>query len=291
MAVEERDPLSGYKTTGHEWNGIKELNTPVPRPVFGFLIAAFLFSVGYWLLMPAWPTGESYTKGLLGFDQRDQVMRDVAAAAAQRAAWTRALERTPFDAALADPAFMTRVRETAPALFGDNCAMCHGQGGEGGPGFPNLRDGAWLWGGTPDEIAETLRVGVNAAHADTRVSQMPAFGRDQMLPQEEVRAVVDYVRSLSSELPVAPSGRLVRGAEVFTNTCAACHGVAGEGSQAVGAPNLTDGTWLYGGDRDSVHQSVWGGRHGQMPAWEGRLSTAERRLLTLYLLDLGRDPP
>lgn len=291
MSVDERDPHSGYKTTGHEWNGIKELNTPVPRPVYFFLLAAFLFSLVYWVLMPAWPTGLSYTKGLLGIDQQTTVEREVAAAAAARAPWMDALLQKPHATVLADPALMARVRDTGPMLFGDNCAMCHGQSGEGAPGYPNLRDSAWLWGGTPETIEETLRIGVNSGHADARVSQMPAFGRDQLLPQEDVRAVVVYVRSLSQPHAGVASATLTRGAEVFGANCASCHGVRGEGMQQVGAPSLIDDDWLYGGDQEAVFQSVWDGRQGQMPTWEGRLSPAQRRLLTLYLLDQQRSAP
>lgn len=310
MSVDERDPFSGYKTTGHEWNGIKELNTPVPRPVYFFLAAAFLFSVVYWVLMPAWPTGLSYTKGLLGVDQRTTVEREVVQAAAERAPWTDALSQTPYAQALADPALMAHVRDTGPALFGDNCAACHGQSGAGARGYPNLRDSIWLWGGAPDTIAETIRVGVNSGHAEGHVSQMPAFGRDGMLSQGDIDAVIAYVRSLPrtpiatpiatptaapdatastttpGETPIAtPSVAPSRGAAVFASTCASCHGANGEGSQQIGAPSLIDDDWIYGGDGETIFQTVWNGRQGHMPAWEGRLSDTDRRLLTLYLLD------
>ncbi len=291
MSVEERDPHSGYKTTGHEWNGIKELNTPVPRPVWFFLISAVLFSVVYWVLMPAWPMGRTFTKGLLGVDQRATVEQSVARAEAARADWTGALETTPFETALADVVLMARVRDTAPALFADNCAVCHGAGGQGARGYPSLRDDVWVWGGAPETIAETIRVGVNSGHPDTRISQMAAYGRDRMLPQEDVRAVVSYVRALSAERPPPPSRTLTRGAEVFSATCATCHGERGEGNQSVGAPDLTDDEWLYAGDPDTVFETVWHGRQGQMPAWERRLSLAQRRMLTLYLLDLQRSEP
>lgn len=291
MSVDERDPHSGYKTTGHDWNGIKELNTPVPRPVYFFLIAAFLFSVVYWVLMPAWPTGLSYTKGLLGIDQQTTVEREVARAAAERAPWMEAIVRMPLEEALSDPALMTHVRATGATLFGDNCAVCHGQQGAGASGYPNLRDDIWIWGGAPDVIAETLRVGVNSGHADARISQMPAFGRDQLLPQEDVRAVVAYVQSLSEPRASASATALTRGAEVFATTCASCHGARGEGMPSVGAPDLTDNEWLYSDDADAIFSGVWQGHQGVMPAWEGRLSPQQRRLLTLYLLDQqGRAP-
>ena len=143
MAVEERDQHTGYLTTGHEWNGIKELNTPVPRAVLFFLAVTFLFAVGYWLLMPAWPVGVTYTKGLLGIDQRRTVAEALEQAAAERAAWAQRLESEDFAAIQADPQLIGIVRQTGHSLFGDNCAACHGVGGKGGPGYPSLANASW----------------------------------------------------------------------------------------------------------------------------------------------------
>ena len=197
MAVEERDPYTGYMTTGHEWNGIKELNTPVPRPVYFFLIVTALFAVVYWVLMPAWPLGVSYTKGLLGIDQRNTVTESLKQAALERSVWTKRIEAESFKEIQADPRLMDTVRQTGRTLFGDNCAACHGSNAQGGNGFPNLTTASWLWGGDPESIAETIRVGINSAHPQTRTSQMMAFGRDQLLKKDEVENVVNYVRSLS----------------------------------------------------------------------------------------------
>lgn len=285
----ERDPHTGHATTGHDWNGIKELNTAIPRPVWLFLIGTVLFSVGYWVLMPAWPTGTTYTKGLLGADVRRTLEADLGRAAAGRAAWTSRLEAGDLAAAGADAELMAHVRETGRALFGDNCAVCHGTAGTGGPGFPSLADDAWLWGGTADAVLETIRVGVNSGHPDARISQMPAFGRDQMLDRASILAAVAYVRSLAAgSSAVADAAPVEAGREVFAANCSGCHGADGQGSTELGAPNLTDGFWLYGGDTESVHRTVHGGREGRMPAWEGRLTAAERRILALYVLDLGK---
>ena len=186
MSIEQRDPHSGYLTTGHEWNGITELNTPVPRPVYLFLILTFVFSVAYWVLMPAWPLGSSYTKGLLQADDRAAVARSVEHAAAARSAWTSQIAAKSFAEIEADPNLMADVRQTGRTLFGDNCAACHGRDAKGGKGFPNLTTASWLWGGSPEAISETIRVGINASHPDTRVSQMPAFGRDGILKRDEM---------------------------------------------------------------------------------------------------------
>src|SRR6476661_7465909 len=269
MAVSERDPHTGYMTTGHEWNGIKELNTPVPRPVYFFLIVTALFSVIYWVLMPTWPLGVTYTKGLLGIDQRNIVTES-------------------FKNIQADPRLMDMVRQTGRTLFGDNCAACHGSTAQGGKGFPNLTTASWLWGGDPESIAETIRVGINSAHPQTRTSQMMAFGRDQILKKDEIDNVVNYVRSLSDpavakDVPVA---KIDAGKAVFAANCVACHGDDAKGKADLGAPDLTDRFWIYGGDAESIYTTVWGGRQGQMPGWEGRLSPLDRKILALYLIDL-----
>jgi cytochrome c oxidase cbb3-type subunit 3 len=289
MAVAERDPHTGYLTTGHEWNGITELNTPVPRAVYFFLITTALFALGYWVLMPAWPLGVTYTKGLLGLDQRTTVSETLQQAALDRATWTRRIEAESFKDIQSVPSLMKSVRQTGRTLFGDNCAGCHGVNAKGGPGFPNLTTASWLWGGDADAIAETIRVGVNSTHPQTRTSQMMAFGRDKILPREDIENVVAYVRSLS--VPVAAneatSQAIEAGKAIFSANCVACHGSEGKGNTELGAPDLTDKIWIYGaGDAQSIYNSVWGGRQGHMPTWESRLSSLDRKILTLYLLDL-----
>jgi cytochrome c oxidase cbb3-type subunit 3 len=287
MAVEERDPHTGYLTTGHEWNGIKELNTPVPRPIYYFLSAAVIFAIGYWILMPAWPTGVSYTKGLLGVDQRATVARSLELAALDRSVWTKRIEAESFADIPQDPRLMETVRETGRTLFNDNCAACHGRDARGGNGFPNLATSSWLWGGSPEAIAETIRVGINSAHPESRSSQMPAFGRDGVLPRAEIEKVVAYVRSLSDPVPRQQTPGLVKaGKEVFETNCATCHGDDAAGNPEMGAPNLADKVWIYGGDAAAVYASIWGGRQGHMPTWDQRLSPVDRKVLALYLLQL-----
>lgn len=288
MSVGDYDPYTGQRLTGHEWNGIKELNTPVPKVVWFFLGVTALFAFVYWVLMPAWPLGVTYTKGLLGLDEREIVREKVVEAARQRT-WTQRIAQEDYAAIQADAELMQKVRQAGRTLFGDNCAVCHGTSGKGGPGYPNLADNAWLWGGTPEAVAETIRVGINSDHPQTRTSQMLAFGRDQMLDRTAVLNVVAYVQSLSN--PALANGpekdAITAGKAVFEANCVSCHGPDGKGSTEVGAPDLTDGFWIYGGDRQSIFDTVWGGRQGYMPAWEKRLSDVDRKILTLYVLDLG----
>lgn len=289
MSIEEHDPHTGYKLTGHEWNGITELNTPVPRPVYFFLAAAFVVSVVYWILMPAWPTGVSYTKGLLGFDQRKAVETSLQRANSDRQAWATEIEHKSFAEVMANPRLMTIVRESGHQLFGDNCAACHGGDAHGQTGYPNLRDNVWLWGGAPDRVAETIRIGVNSGHEGSRVSEMTAFGRDGFLSTGDIRDVVAYVRGLSG-LAASSEPSAKHGAEIFTANCVTCHGEHGQGDMSRGIPNLTDADWLYGSSEDAVYQSVWGGRQGHMPTWGERLSPLDQRILVLYLLDPQKWP-
>lgn len=293
MPVEERDPHTGYLTTGHEWNGITELNRPIPKAIWAFIIVTHLFALVWWVLMPAWPLGETYTRGILGTDQRERVAENLAEAEAQRATWTSQIKDQSFEQIRADVKLMQFTRETGSTLFADNCASCHGARAQGGPGFPKLTDDAWLWGGDAETIFETIRVGINSNHPESRVSQMMAFGapigNTGILERDAIVDVTNYVRSLShldanegEHADSAASGR-----EIFTQNCAICHGDNAHGSKTVGAPDLTDGFWIYGGDWDAVFTTVTHGRQGQMPSWESRLTLAQRKILTLYVLDQG----
>jgi cytochrome c oxidase cbb3-type subunit III len=284
MSVKDRDPLTGHSTTHHEWNGITELNTRVPRVIWWFIGVTHLYALIAWILLPAFPLGTTYTKGLLGLDMHEQVEERVAAANAARSVWADPIANLPFAEIRSDPRLMRAVKETGPALFGDNCAACHGPQGRGGPGFPNLTDDAWLWGGDPDTILETLRVGINTDHPDTRVAQMLAFGRDGILSRDQVRLATDYVRSLSGaeiDPAMAEEGRTL-----FADNCASCHGEDGTGLVELGAPDLTDDFWIYGGDPETLFESIHDGRQGWMPSWEGRLEPTELKILTLHVLGL-----
>lgn len=291
MAVEERDPHSGYLTTGHEWNGIKELNRPVPWPVWFFLFAAFLFSLVWWVLMPAWPIGETYTHGILEVDQRKTVTEKLIAARARQEEVLSRIATLDFAEIRNDAELMSYAVQTGQTLFGDNCAVCHGTSATGGPGYPDLVDQAWLWGGEDEDIAETIRVGINADHPDSRISQMMAFGRDGLLESTDISDVVSYVRTISGQADEDDRrlGDALRGKDIFADNCASCHGEEGRGETDLGAPDLTDGFWIYGGDRQSVRKTVFNGRTGHMPSWEGRFEPHTIRILTLYLWHLGEN--
>lgn len=287
MAIEqERDPYTGHLTTGHEWNGIIELNTPVPKVIYVIFAISFVVSVILWILLPAWPTGRSFTKGLLGDDQKASVEAALAKAAEARRGWAEQIAQKPFAEIEKDAALMSAVRDVGPALFDDNCAACHRRDLKGQKGFPNLTSDYWLWGGSADAIFDTISYGVNSANPKSRASQMPAWGRDQMISEADVNNVVAYVASLSNRAPDGSASAVTAGKAVFAANCAACHGENAEGNPEMGAPTLHDHAWLYGGDLATLHETVWGGRQGHMPTWENRLSVAQRKILAMYIVDM-----
>jgi len=269
------DPVTGYETTGHDWNGIKELNTPFPIFVITILGLTVVYSIIAWLLLPAWPTGRDYTRGLLGLDQGEMAVAGYQRLADGREDWMARFVAGDFDAIVADQALMAKAMPAAHRLFLDNCAACHGTDATGGPGFPDLADSDWLWGGDPATIAETLRVGINSPHPETRFAQMPAFGHDQMLERAEIETLTSYVQALSTG-QADPDGE---GGTLFADNCASCHGDGGVGGLGIGAPSLVDGHWIYGGDRATIFATLQRGRQGVMPTWADRLSEAEINLL------------
>ncbi|OZB16079.1 MAG: cytochrome-c oxidase, cbb3-type subunit III [Rhodobacterales bacterium 34-62-10] len=270
------DPVTGYDTTGHDWGGIKELNTPFPRIALIALVLTVIYSVITWFLLPAWPMGRDYTRGLLGLDQQEMAKDHLRELAALRETWLGRFETPDFDALSDDPALMAAAMPAAERLYQDNCSACHGRAGGGGPGYPVLTDTHWLWGGAPEDIATTLQVGINADHPDTRWAQMPAF--DWMEP-DEISALSTYVAAM-------PSGRAdpdSEAATLFVENCAACHGEDGAGGMMNGAPSLVDGAVIYGQESETVMTTLRNGRQGVMPAWTERLSDAEINVLSLYV--------
>ncbi len=277
----EVDPVTGYETTGHDWSGIKELNTPFPKIAAWALALTFVYSVVAWVLLPAWPVGRDYTPGLLGLDQGEMALDGLQAIDTRRNDWMARFDGMPDFAELqADAALGAQAMPAAERLFRDNCAACHGNAGGGGPGYPVLSDDHWLWGGDPQEIAVTLQVGINAAHPETRWAQMPAF---DWMDRSDRQALSDYVAAL----PIGAADHDSAAATLFDENCAACHAERGAGGMLNGAPALVDEAVIYGQDADTVMDTLRLGRGGVMPHWSERLSDAEMNLLALYVAGLS----
>lgn len=281
----EIDATTGTETTGHEWDGIKELNTPLPRWWLWVLYATIIWSVGYWVFYPAWPTLTGYTQGVLNQSQRDDVAKAVQALKSERAELGQKLAAASLDQIEADPNLLQFAREAGKSAFGDNCATCHGSGAQGFKGYPNLNDDVWLWGGKLEDIKQTLTVGVRSTHPDTRISLMPAFGRDKLLEPAQINDLTEYVVSLSGGKANAQA--VGRATQLYTEQCASCHGADGKGLREFGAPNLTDREWLYGGTREEIKAQIVNARNGVMPTWGQRLDPITIDALAVYVHSLG----
>jgi cytochrome c oxidase cbb3-type subunit 3 len=281
----EKDAVTGTATTGHEWDGIKELDTPLPKWWLYVFYATIVWSVGYYVLYPAWPSLSSHTAGLLGYWSRNEIREELAAQAAQRAPFIERIRNEPLDRIEPQPDLLNFAIGGGRATFLENCAPCHGSGGAGVKGFPSLADDDWLWGGGREAILQTITHGIRNASAESRQSQMPRFGADGILKKSEINDVAEYVLSLSGPRTDRPA--VERGRPIYAENCAACHGEKGEGSQELGAPNLADKIWLYGGSKADVVESVANARAGSMPAWAGRLDDATIKMLTIYVHSLG----
>lgn len=281
MSDRKIDDISGVETTGHEWDGIRELDNPLPRWWLWVWYASIAASIVYWVLMPAWPGISGYTKGVLGQSDRIAVAQDLEGLKAMRGAGAAKLASASLEQIEQTPDLQEYALQVGQSIFGDNCATCHGAGGTGAKGYPNLRDDVWLWGGTLEDIQHTLQVGIRSDHPDARFSQMPAFGRDQLMTPAQVDDMTEFVVALSRRK--ADAAAVGRAAPIYAQQCAVCHGPQGKGDPAQGAPNLTDADWLYGASREDIHGQIWNGRGGVMPAWGGRFDPATIKALAVYI--------
>ncbi|MBB5516414.1 cytochrome c oxidase cbb3-type subunit 3 [Rubricella aquisinus] len=273
-----------YPTTGHEWDGIREYDKPMPRWWVWCFYATIVFAIGYTIAYPAWPGITGATQGVLGYSTRGAVAEDIARYEAQNAGLISQINETELSTILETPELLQFANAGGAAVFRNNCSQCHGAGAAGAMGYyPNLLDDDWLWGGEVEQIHQTIAHGIRWDEDwDTRLSMMPAFGVDGILNDAEIEAVADYVISLSSS-PAA--GTL--GETLYLDNCAACHMDNGMGEVELGAPNLTDAIWLYGGDKASVVETITYSRAGVMPAWADRLSEAEVKQVAVYVHSLG----
>ncbi len=279
------DAVTGVETTGHEWDGIKELNKPLPRWWLLTFYVSIIWAIGYWIAYPAWPTMTGYTKGVLGYSQRATVAADVAAGRAAQAGLLAKVAATPLADIAKDPELQRFAVAGGAASFQTNCAPCHGRGAQGQVGYPNLNDDDWIWGGKIGDIEQTILYGIRSGHKKGRESQMPRFGLDNLLQPEQIADTAEYVLSLSGKSTDKASAD--KGAVTFKEQCATCHGDDGKGKIEQGAPNLTDSIWLYGGTKAAIVESIRTGRGGQMPAWVDRLDPATVKSLAVYVHGLG----
>lgn len=281
----EKDALTGRETTGHEWDGIRELNTPLPKWWLYTFVATILFAIGYCILYPSLPFLHSYFPGLLGYSQRAEIENSLQAGSEERANFRARIAASPAEDIPKNRELFDFAMTGGRIAFNDNCAACHRVGGAGAKGYPNLADDDWLWGGTLARIYETIRFGIRNANPKSRQSVMPSF--DGALKPAEIGDVADYIRSLSRQPDPGADDAVARGARIFTENCVACHGEKGAGNEEIGSKNLTNGIFLYGGDRKTIVETVAHGRGGSMPAWSERLDSTTIKMLAVYVHGLG----
>jgi cytochrome c oxidase cbb3-type subunit 3 len=281
----EIDQPTGQATTGHEWDGIKELNTPLPRWWLWTFYATIAFSLVYVVLYPAVPLLDSATRGVLGYSTRGEVEKTLQAAQEAQAGNLERVASLPLDEIAADDDLLRFAVAGGRSAFLVNCVQCHGSGAAGSPGYPNLNDDDWLWGGTLEDIHTTISNGIRFDQdAETRVSEMPAFSAG-ILDKRQINSVANHVLSLSGADHDAALAQ--EGAEIFAANCAACHGEGGEGNRELGAPALDDAIWLYRSSLPDIAAQVARPRHGVMPAWSHRLDETTIKELTLFVHSLG----
>ena len=277
------DEPTGTEFVGHEWDGIEELNTPLPRWWLWTFYATVAWSIVYVVLYPAWPLVEQATEGTLGWSSRGELAKDMAAAEAEQSDFRAQLAGISTEELLANPELMQRAIAGGAAAFKVNCVQCHGAGAAGYEeyGYPNLNDDDWIWGGEIDEIEYTLIHGIRWEGSDqTRANYMPAY--EGIFEAAEVDAVADHVLSLSGK-----GKSSARGAELYSQNCASCHQANGEGDASQGAPALNDAIWLYGGSKELVKRQILNPRHGAMPGWSDKLDPVTIKMLAAYVHSRG----
>lgn len=283
------DDHSGVETTGHSWDGIKELNNPLPRWWLYIWYGTIVWAVVYMVFMPAIPALPGLgtnTPGLRNHSDRDLVAAAVQDLKDARVEQSATLLEASLNEIETDRELQQFALAMGESLFGDNCATCHGAGGRGAVGYPILADDVWLWDGTLDGIEYTLRHGIRHDADDaTRFSLMPSFGRDGLLSDQEIDGLTHYVlRASGQDFDVD----LVSSVEtLYQQQCASCHGADAQGDRTQGAPNLTDEEWLYGSTETAIYNTIYNARNSHMPAWQDRLDEASIKALAVYVHTLG----
>lgn len=285
MAEEKRiDGPTGTQTVGHEWDGIEELDTPMPRWWVISFWGTIIWAIAYVIVYPAIPMIDSATQGIWNWSSRGQFEQEMKVETLRRAPVANALAAVPIEELASNERLYQAAIEGGRAAFKVHCVQCHGSGASGSKGYPNLNDDDWLWGGDLPAIHYTLTNGVRQpGHDATRFSQMPPFAG--ILTADQVGSLATYVQTLSGKS--RPSSKSAVGATLFAANCASCHGTDGKGLREFGAPNLTDAIWLYGGDIASIRATINNSRFGVMPRWNNRLDEVTIKMLSVYVHSLG----
>ncbi len=285
MTDRDIDKLSGVETTGHEWDGIKELNTPLPRWWLWTFYGTIIFAIGYTIAYPAWPLISSATTGVLGYSSRANHAAEVSAAQAAQGTTLARIAELPLADIMADPNLTRFATAGGKSLFKVYCSQCHGTGATGSLGYPNLNDDEWIWGGSADQIYTTIAHGARSpSDPDTHFNLMPNFGTDELLDAASIAIVAKQVASFSG---IEGGENTEQGMQIFADNCVSCHGDTGQGVAELGGPSLNDSLWLYEASLAGIEAQIGKPRHGVMPAWANRLADPAIKQLAIYVHGLG----
>ncbi len=284
-----RSKTNGFvdpETTGHDWDGIEEFRNPDPSWLRVLFYICVFFALTYWILYPSWPTPDD--QGALQWSSTKELEEDLISIDKVRQKYQQQFDKASFEQIFQDSQLLQFAMTGGRSAFNNNCAMCHGIGGGGHPGYPNLTAGAWLWGGSIDDIYTTIKYGIRSGHPDGRDSQMPSLGKDGVLKAEEVVMLAHYVMDIGGLLEdQSNTYDKAKASQLFAANCSSCHGGDGKGNHDVGAPDLTDAIWLYGSDYETIYDVIYNGRGGVMPYWTGKLSDSTIHQLAVYVHQLG----
>jgi cytochrome c oxidase cbb3-type subunit 3 len=283
----EIDKHTGVETTGHEWDGLKELNNPAPRWWLWVFIITVVWAIGYWVIFPAWPTFKDHTEGTAGWTEYKKLEKDQVAINAKKRRFLDQIEKMTVEQIRTTPEVFEFSIAAGESLFKDNCATCHQVGGVGAKGYPNLNDDEWVWGGSLDEIQKTIAYGIRSKEENTHNSIMPSFGKDGILTKDDISKVANYVMSLQDKHNNKNEQYLADGEKVFSDNCASCHGDKAQGNKDFGAPNLANAIALRTKTQEEVFSQIWNTKMGMMPNWNERLTEDQIKLLTIYVHSLG----
>lgn len=283
MTEKNNHKKTEVKTTGHKWDEIEELDNPVPSWQLTVFLVCFIWAICYWVAYPSWPTIKDHLKGVLGWTKDTEIAKSRIELDKIQNNYIAKIKKHSLEEIISDKDLTEFAIKGGRSAFKENCSACHGMGAQGGIGYPNLNDDDWLWGGKLSDIYYTLKNGIRANHQKTRQSQMPSFGRDELLTKEEIEKLAEYVMTLSSN--EKSQDKIAQ--KLFVENCASCHGKNGKGLREFGAPNLTDKIWLYGGDKKSIINTIYYAKQGVMPYWSDRLNDETIKQLTIYVYSLG----
>ncbi|MDD9912410.1 MAG: cytochrome-c oxidase, cbb3-type subunit III [Alphaproteobacteria bacterium] len=285
----QKENQTQTETTGHEWDGIEEYNNPLPLWGLWVFAATVVFSIGYVIYFPAIPFLNSFSKGIGEWSQYKQLDDIMQKAEQAKAPFENKIVHLSAQQIKNTPDLHQYALESGKATFALHCSQCHGAGGGGAKGYPNLLDDEWIWGGRLEDIVYTITHGIRSAHEDENsrdMGPMMAYGDEEILDKAQIKDVAHYLQTLSKKY-LKPNESTERGKVIYAENCASCHGEQGSGSQELGAPSLNNAIWLYAGDTKTIIETITHGRAGQMPAFGQKLSENDIKKLSLYIHSLS----